>query len=316
MYRILKEDPDFRLFNLPLSEQDHSELERKIASGICPVTLISWKGYLADGYECYDLCQKYHVSAKSEDWYFSRKENAISWLCKKQLKRSDLCSNAFAWLLYRLYENELNLMKIRKAKDSFQYRQLSPSQFSSGPLPDDKGSLELRFRIAKEFDVCAGTIYRYISFGSKLDQLEKIFPGARIRILTGDLDIARAHIDKILTMPRDQLFHLLADPTCKKLLPVSGKASSHLTPGKKAPSVPAVILSPQIKQMPVYDPDSELNALVYTVGSWVKAVTRTNDKADFQAATERGRNQLRQSLSELMKAVNDLNQRLEAFPNE
>ena len=314
MYRILKEDADFRMLNLPLSEQAHTALESKIASGICPVVLISWKGYLADGYECYDLCQKYHVQPRSEDWYFSRKENAISWLCRKQLKRTDLCTNAVAWFLYKLYDNELKLIRIRKAKDSFQYRQLSPSQFSSDFSPEEKGSQKLRSRIAKEFEMCGATIYRYISFGRRLDQLEMLFPGTRLRVLTGDLDIARAHIEKILSMPHEQLFHILADPSCKQLLPPQEKKKDQPSSEKRVS--PTVKLDLQIKQMPAYDPDSELNGLVYTIGSWIRAVTRITDSVSLQEESGRGKSQLKASLSDLIKTADELKQRLEALPNE
>ncbi len=315
MFRILKEDLEFRNLELPLNRSQLEELEKKILTTGKHDIIFVWKDTIISGYACYDICQRYHFRVKPTDQYFSHRDNVIAWICRRQLKHTDMNQNARAWLLYNLYEAEKRNEKRRRAKEDFQYRQLSPSTHATSVPFWETGSMRVMSDIGKEFGICSGTITRYVVFGKKLDQLETQFPGVRNRILLGELEIARAHIGTLLEMPRDILQKMLNDPTCKRLSPykVMPNEREERKPRRKRQNLK---IETGIKQMPTYDPDAELNGLTYTVGAWVKAVSRTKERTNFEAATDTGKERLRQALAGLIEEVDALENMLEVNFNE
>ena len=315
MFRILKEDLEFRSLELPLSKAQYDELEHRILMSGKHDIIFVWKDTIIYGYACYDICQRYHYRVKPTDQYFSHRDNVIAWVCRRQLKHNDMNQNAKAWLLYRLYEAEKRNEKRRRAKEDFQYRQLSPSTHATSIPFWETGSMRVMSDLGKEFGICSGTLTRYVAFGKKLDQLEIQFPGVRNRILLGELEIARAHIGTLLEMPRDILQKMLNDPTCKRLSPykVLPNEKEERKPRRKRQNVR---IETGIKQMPTYDPDAELNGLTYTVGAWVKAVSRTKERTNFEEATNTGKERLRQALAGLIEEVDALENMLEVNINE
>lgn len=315
MFRMLIEDPEFRSLELPLSKPQREELEQRILTYGKHDTIFVWKNTIIYGYESYDICQRHLFRVNPTDQYFAHRDNVIAWICRRQLKLKDMNQNARAWLLFNLYEAEKRNEKRQKAKDEFQYRQLSPSTHATSLPFWETGSMRVMSDLGKEFGVCSGTLTRYVVFGKKLNQLEGLYPGVRARILLGELEIARAHIGALLEMPSDIVLKMLNDPKCKRLSPykIIPYEKDERRPRKKRESLK---IETGIKQMPTYDPDAELNGLAYTIGAWVKAVSRVKETADFPATTDNGKTRLRQALFKLQQEVNELNSCLEAYSDE
>ena len=66
-----------------------------------------------------------------------------------------------------------------------------------------------------------------------------------------------------------------------------------------APAVDSVRQGPSIKDMPAYDPDSDISGLSLTIPSWITLITRTMKKTDLAAITWVGRQKLIFSLNSL-----------------
>ena len=315
MHRILKEDSEFRSLEIPLSKIQREDLEHRILKQGSKDTIYVWKDIIIAGYESYDLYQKHHCFVKPKDQYFSHRDNVIAWICRRQLKRIDLVPNARAWLSYNLYEAEERIEKRRNAKENFQYRQLSPSTHTDEAPVLVTNSERVKTEIAKELGFCTGTLRRNIVFGQSLDQLEKIIPGTRNRILLGELEIAKMKLKALLNIPRAKLIEMLTDPSCTKL--TIPKDSFNKQEKKSTSNLKYhVKIKTGIKQMPAYDPDAELNGMTYTLGSWTKAIIRTKENADFNAATITGKERLHKALEGLAAEINELQIKLEVDDNE
>ena len=104
MYRILLEDKTFRELNIPFSLSDRKELEKKVRKYAQLPPIITWKGYILTGYELYELCRRCGRSPLVKEMECQRKQEAVAWLCQRQLAREDLGWIPRAWLIYRLYE--------------------------------------------------------------------------------------------------------------------------------------------------------------------------------------------------------------------
>ena len=58
-----------------------------------------------------------------------------------------------------------------------------------------------------------------------------------------------------------------------------------------------------IKDMPVFDPDAEINSLALTIPSWISSIDRTQSAAQFPLLTIKGKKQLEHQLYQLQKAI-------------
>lgn len=311
MFRVLLIDDEFKSLDIPLTTDQYVTLEYQIRKGLYREPVLVWNDYIIEGFQRYNLYQKYHTFYRVIPEFLSNRYLAVAWSCRKQLTRTDLTANAEAWLLYRLYNTEQKIEQKKRAKDTFQYKQLSPSTHSVPNLirqvREDTAVLE---RISAEYKISSATLKRYNAYGKSLDQLERIFPGVRNRILTGDLEVARTRVPDLLRMPRQDLRAMIENPRCHRLDPPITEKREH-TASKRGRRSNSIKLNTGIKEMPAYDPDAELNGLVFTIGAWKSAVSRAIEKSDFDKATITGRVKLQDALSGLLTEINKLNDLVE-----
>lgn len=310
MYRMLISDPAFRELDIPLNPAQRRDLDKRISKGTPTEPIPVWQNYILTGHERYDLCEKYHRFYRIRDMQFSRKYEAVAWVCREQLKRQELCRPAVCWLICRLYLALQNAENRKAAKDQFQYKQLSPSSRYESSPSEEAENRELMQKIGDEYGYHKATIRNYVRFGKQLDRLEEMFPGIRIRVLKGEVEVAIMFMDALLQMPRDQLEKMVTDPNCRKLQPPD-EAMNRIRKVRDPWFRRKVHVDTGIKETPAYDPDAELDGLTWTIGAWVKAILRTGEKADLQQATESGKERLRQALETLGTAIDHLNRILE-----
>ncbi len=300
MYRLLLEDEEFKALDLPLTEEKHTALEYVVGNGLCHEPVIVWQDRIIDGYERYQLYQRYHRPYSVKEESFTNRNQVIVWICQHQLARHDLNTNAEAWILSRMHTAKCSLETGDTASDNLSARETRTN---------------IQNQICRDRHISEASLRRYVAFGKYLDRMEEKHPGVRTRILTGDLKVAREHMKELLAMPADDLQRMIDNPNCQKLLPPKPKKRMR---GLSLFRMNAPICKPQtgIKQMPAYDPDAELNGMTFTVSSWGRTVSRVREKTDFQAATPEGKQRLQQALTGLMAEVNELNQILEVASGE
>jgi len=315
MYRILLTDEKFRELNIPLPPPERRELDARVRKGeaLPPVTV--WNGFVLSRYEQYDLCLKYHRDYMVYELPFPRRTDAVAWICRKQLERTDLGWQAKSWLISRLYEALREDEKRRQALDRFQYRQLS--RFYRADTPGDN-PFESGFLLAflgKEFGCVPQTIRRYVGFGRTLDQLEARAPGIRKRILTGSLEVSVSKVPALVALSDEDLRKLAEDERCRRFIPppdaAAGQKARPESRRKKE-----VRLVTGIKQMPSYDPDAELNGLNYTLGAWIKTVHQACEKKNFRGASAASRERLSCAAGALIQNLGSLRRMLEETSDE
>ncbi len=315
MYRYLLTDKTFRDLDIPTTTAIYRDLEKRIKKSVPVDPVPVWNGCVLMGYDRYNLCLKHHRMYNCKEVFFPRKSEAIAWVCREQLKRTDLSKAATWWLLYRLYEALLDTENRKAAKEQFQYKKLSPSSHSESSLkPVGENTAVLR-RVGEEFGYDKLTIRNYVKFGKNLDRLEDMFPGVRIRILKGEIDVALIYMDALMDMPLDQLGKMIKDPECRKLRPPKNIAQQILQT-REARRKRKIHIEKTIKETPAYDPDAELNGLTYTISAWIKAIKRTGTAMDLQQATYDGKMHLLQALNELRLETDDICRLLEDNRNE
>ena len=294
---LLMPDDSFKELDIPLRPAERRELEKRVKKNgrIDPIPV--WRGYVMMGYDLYYLCEKYHNFYTVKNLSFVRRNEALAWICREQLKRKDLCRQAVSWLLYRLYKALLEEENRKEAKVQFQYKQLSPSRFSETTPVRQTENTALLSLIGEEFHLTKATIRNYVRFGQRLDKLEEMFPGIRIRILKGDVDLPIMFMEALMQMPREELEKMVNDPQCHRLAPPENIVSK-IRGARDSNYRKKVHVETGIKEMPAYDPDAEINGLTYTIGAWVRAIART-EMTDLKHATGEGKDRLRTALAKL-----------------
>lgn len=317
MYRILIPENSFRELNIPLPPAQYRDLEKRIRKGLSVEPVPVWHTYVLSGYERYELSEKYHRNYPVNDMHFTRKHEAIAWICRQQLERKDLHRQAVCWLIYRLYKALLEIEKQKAAKDLFRYKQLSPSLRSGSSEVAVSENYTLMKAIGGEYGYHESTIRNYVRYGRQLDQLEEMFPGIRLRILKGEVEVPIMFMNAVVQMPKEQLAALIADPMCRKLLPPDDvQMKIRLARDTRYRNQDRIHVNMGIKETPAYDPDAELNRLTYTIGTWSKTIRRTDETADFRNATWKGRENLYRALMGLVLDMKNLSDKLEALENE
>lgn len=310
MYRMLMADNAFRELDIPLNPAARRDLDTKVRKNIVMDIIPTWRSFVLMGYEQFDLCMKYHRDFRWKEQFFTRKGDAVAWICRQQLKRTDIVWTARVWLIYRLYETLKTEERRREAKEQFQYKRLSPSLHTENQTENSQESIAMLTQVGQEYSLNRETVRRYAVFGRNIDKLEQMYPGVRARILTGDLDIKFRHMPGIMRMPPEELKKQIEDPKCHKLIPpeTNERNENKTTERRRRRDIR---LQPGIKQMPAYDPDAELNGLGFTIETWIKAVARTGRSADLRHATREGRQQLQNALRRLRLETDCLYRMLE-----
>ena len=315
MYRLLIENRSFRELYIPLRPVLRRELDKRIRKSAPVEPIMVWRNNILLDYEKYDLCMKYHRTYFCKDLYFRRKSDAIAWICREHLKRVDLCKPAIAWLISRLYEALREIENQKEAKDQFAYKILSPSYRSEEYTASPVENTDVMKQLAEEFHLHWRTVRYYVLFGRQLDELEALFPGTRIRVLRGELEISIRYMDILMNMPRKDLEEMVQNPECRKLIPppelIREKERSRNSNGRKE-----IHVKTAIKETPAYDPDADLNGLSYTAGAWTKALKRASDNAVFQNATPEGKARLYDALCDLERETGKMISLLEVRENE
>ena len=315
MHRFLMQDKTFRELDIPLQPAMYRELEKQIKKSVPINPVPVWQGCVLMGYDRYNLCLKHHRIYNCKEIFFPRKSEAIAWVCREQLKRTDLSKAATCWLLYRLYEAILDTENRKAAKEQFQYKKLSPSSHSESSLKPVGETTAVLRQVGDEFGYDKQTIRNYIKFGKNLDRLEDMFPGVRIRILKGEIDVALLYMDALMDMPSEQLGKMIKDPECRKLRPPKN-ITEQILQTREARRKRKIHIEKTIKETPAYDPDAELNGLTYTISAWIKAIKRTGAAMDLQQATDEGKMHLLQALNELRLETDGICRLLEDNRNE
>ena len=310
MYRILMTDNAFRELNLPILPALRREMENQIRKYGPDKTIPVWRGYILMEYDQYEICTKLHRDYRWKELDFPRKSYAMIWICRQQLEQDDIIWQAKAWLISHLYEIRREEERKLDARTRFQYKQLSPSSRQENIQVNTHENTEILEELGKAYNCSRDTIRRYVKYGREMDRLEEMVPGSRSKILTGQLRVTLQHMALIMKTPPEQLKKIMETPGIRELIP----PSEIIAEGKEKPArrkKKEFSLKTGIKQMPIYDPDAELNSLTYTVNAWTKALARTNEKKDIGHARKDVMDGLHYALSKLKAEINCLADRLE-----
>ena len=199
--RHLIVDPEFRDKIPPLSEDEFLKLEENIVSdGEVREPLVVWNNTIIDGHHRWKIIQKHpEIPYRVKDMDFADKWAAIVWMCRNQLGRRNVTDEQKTVLIGEAYKAQ----KMTQGGDRGTGRDIS-GKFTASPQSGDLRNGKTKNIIAKQFGVGGTTVERAEHFLDGLNEAEKVSPGIKESILTGEVKAPKKVISDIRKMPEEK----------------------------------------------------------------------------------------------------------------
>lgn len=223
----LKIDPEFEGKIPPLTTEEFQQLEANIlADGIVINPIIVWNGVIVDGHNRYRIIGKHpHIQFTTCEKEFSDRFEAVAWICKNQLGRRNLTKAQKKYLIGKQYEAE---KASYGASDGFRGNQHHQELvgYQNGNLPKAAKTCE---KIAEQNGIGRTSVIRAEAFAKAVDLADKIEPGFRSEILSGDIKATEKDIQALARADpeeRQEMITELRKPPEKRKSAV--KAKKHI----------------------------------------------------------------------------------------
>ena len=193
-------DPEFEGKIPPLREEELEQLEENIlADGVVINPLIVWDGVIVDGHNRYRILQKHpEIQFTTYEKKFTDRYAAIAWICKNQLGRRNLTPQQFKYLIGLQYEAE----KCSSNYNGNRFTSLDKSRCVQNEhtyKPERTAE-----RIARENNLSGSYVRRAEHFAKGVDAAEKVAPGIKQEILTGNIKPTEKAIAAIAKAPPEE----------------------------------------------------------------------------------------------------------------
>ncbi|MDR2978269.1 MAG: hypothetical protein LBU56_02465 [Rickettsiales bacterium] len=260
-----------------------------------------WDKTILDGYEKYEICVKAKISLQIEAVSICNRQEAIIWICKKQLERDDLPAGVRRFLIGKRYIAENKLASDRIYKKVLRSGAKQPYKYMGqeyGLSPDQLNRYRMYARALEKLSGVVPAIYEKIMEGSIILSVKPTIKYSKLSVS----DI-RALSTQVLEKP-DALIKIIREKYAAVRL-AAGKSK------KERVQVAAVDITAVIKQ----DSSDEVLSLASTVPAWTKAIGRVITSTDFSCVSESALYRLTNELLQLTAAINTVNRIVEEHKN-
>ena len=315
MKTLLKTDAVFSSLSVPYSRSDYGKLKRNITQRGCKEPICVWQGFIVDGHKRYDICRDKALAFSVKNMKFIYQEEAVAWVCRERLKEGQALPFMRKYLMGRLLRAELALSRIRRK-----------AQIHSGKVGEmkkitDTGSAHENWTaviLGKELSMNRSTLEGYARVSRMVDYIrsrdERVFRA----LLMGDFQMTVKQLSCLKQASDEEisgLYHCLRAEALKRQSKESEHKKSYMrqrrtnatggaVPDGKEEKKIEIITG--IKEMPKFDPDSELNGLSMTIPMWSNAIRRAGEKMNLHIASDMARMQLRRALLQIDNQVQKL----------
>lgn len=311
-YKQFNIDPEFRALIRPLSKEEYSALEANLILDGCREPLVTWMGFIVDGHNRYEICNRLHIPYGAVTYNFEGREEAIIWICNNQLGRRNITEETRKYLIGKQYEAE-KTTNARNALGSNQYqRKLQEGSHAESYISEEGFSREsgrrTANRLGEKYHISSGAVQKYSKFSQALDKLAEKAPELVPLILAGTYKISHENLVMLAEMMPDEIRNHIGKgigtdtPQFRRY----NESRLNLSTGAERKKSKTAAEVPVIKKMPVYDPDAEIKGLTLTIPSWRSSIERTKTISDLNAVSPTAKELLREALSDLKEEVDKM----------
>ena len=287
----LKMSPKFENLTVPVSDDAENELAENLIREGCREPLTVWNGMIIDGHKRYRICTLEQIDFKVREIACKTEEEAAIWACRKRTAELPYNSMAYRYLMGKWYLCEVAANRLVK----------KPRAPSGGSCDGQQGS-RTSVLMSREVGISHSTLEKYGSAAAALDVLCETEPGLIRAAMAGDIYLSQREILALSRLDangrRDELRKIIR-PAGRKASERHGERKT-MKHGSRMPEVP---LSLGIKDMPVFNPDMELQGLTLTIPTWITVMDRARKRSDLLQVTENAKGDLRTALMKLGKEI-------------
>ena len=301
----LRIDDGFRNLIRPLLRQEYQQLESNLIADGCLTPIMTWNGVIVDGHNRYEICRKHQIPFRTEERSFSCREEAVAWICANQLGRRNLSEETRKFLIGMQYENEKIVNERKNRLGLNQYSGKGSGKSSDDTLPEDAPSRnKTAHKIADEYHVSRSTVEKYASYTRALEAIGKKEPNLVPKILSGKYKISHSGVLELANLPASEVKGInrkleLNGPEFVRYQATRREIQTARQQNAPKQSDPV----PSVKDMPAYDPDSEITVLTLTIPSWTSSISRVEKTADLSAVSSSAREDLSSALMDLQNSA-------------
>lgn len=299
----LRVHPDLRNLVAPFPEETRNALSARLIRNGCSTPIRVWENIVLVDYEAFEICKANGIPMNVSRIRLGSMNEAISWICRNQLLRKDIPDKLRHYLIGKrfLVERALGASESAKGKSVSQDEEIVAD--TTGSTYEATGA-KICERLGLEYHICFVTVRKYSVFAGIMDYIRSKEPALADKILYGKIRISHEHLVEI-----SQLSSVDFNRMARYFLNTPDPRPTYLKfralTEQSRKREPAVTTAPTgtIKDMPAYDPDSEVCSLSLTIPSWIGSINRTQSLSDFSKVSESAGAKLIYELDRLLFAV-------------
>lgn len=284
----------------PITKQEYARLEKELKEYRGTVRIKTWINTVLCDYEKLDICQKYNIPYENSRMSFRNSEESLLWLCKKQLKRTDLTIEMRRYLIGKryLYERIIDAHALAEQHTVNSSKRANKTQH-------EYLMMKTYERLAKEYNISSSTICKYAVYSEALDTIYNVSVQFASDIMLSIIKISQENVVEIAKLPEKEIKNISEQLLTEKISHVAfsniRKLLTNQRPSPKAET--SSIRSISIKDMPEYDPDAEVASLTLTIPSWISSMNRVRDVSDMSKVSIAAKAKLLNELEKLGNAT-------------
>ena len=303
----LKIDREFKNLIRPLSPKEYEQLEANIIADGCRDHIVTWNGYIIDGHNRYEICRKHGIVFQIREMQFDSRDEVVVWICANQLGRRNITDETRKYLIGMQYETEKIINKKRNEEGKNQYtEQLNTDESTQQHYT----GVRTAKRIAEENHISNGTVQKYGIYARAIENIEKKCPELVPKILSGRYKVSHKNICELAKRTPEELSRITRKMNRSQtpFFKYSNTRTAINSSDNEETAINATTTAPigSIKEMPVYDPDSEITRLTLTIPSWTSSVKKTRSAINITEASDGAKDKLMQELFELENEITNM----------
>lgn len=302
--QTLKIDREFRNLIRPLHRAEYLQLEANIMSDGCRDPITTWKGFIIDGHNRYEICQRHSIPFAVCEMSFECREEVIAWICANQLGRRNITEETRKFLIGMQYESEKIVNRFKNAKGINQYSNPDEDLFPQ-ESPRTKAH-RTAVRIAQENHISQGTVQKYAEYTRALEEVGKKVPALVPKILSGRYKISHKNLVELSKLDEDKLKKMARriEQTQQPYIQYSQTRREIQTTTESATGEAGAV--PSVKDMPAFDPDAEITGLTLTIPSWASSIDRMRTKTNLSIVSGSAKDKLIAALFDLQTRIDEM----------
>lgn len=301
-------DPVFQRLEAPISPEDKLQLQSTAAMNESKPLLV-WRKILLTGYREYEIYHDLKIPFTIKEIHKNSRHEVLADVCQLRLNEAKSTEEYFRYCVGKLYEAMKEIMS-EKYPHQNQYTPADQTRPQKG-LSTRNLTADL---LADKINIHPGTVYKYGRYAAAIDKIAAKCPEIADDILSAVFHLSQDDTVNLAKMSVPEI-RVIRDHVVNKhdtrLLQSSIMRTREQEKKKAKLLAEERKNTPEIKQMPKYDPDAGLSSLTLTIPMWISSINRAIDITDFNSASTSALWKLEQTLFDLSESIETIRKKIE-----